>query len=277
MRTLRLAAPSFSWILRVLLAPVVFAALGSGWALASGLACVTDGDCEDAQGCTGTETCDPFLFLCLAGTPPDCDDGNDCTFDTCLEPGYCASAAVTDGAACDDDVACSYADACESGVCRSGGSDVDGSGVCDQDEAGSITVWSAELKAQRVGNAAGQVAAKAAFVTAPPLEVVDIAQPVTIAIHDLGSKGAEHAFAVGDCVTKGSGIRCRSLDRSANLSFRPDRDVVDGVRLTAKFRRLAMDGPFAGPLTVSLSYGAGTVRFGSKATCAGDEAAIRCR
>jgi predicted outer membrane lipoprotein len=275
--TLRLVAPGFSWILRVLLAPFVFAAFGSVSALASGLACVTDGDCEDAQGCTGTETCDPLLFVCLAGTPPDCDDGNDCTFDTCLEPGYCGSAAVADGAACDDGVVCSYADACESGTCRSGGSDVDQSGVCDQDEAGNIAVSSAELKAQKDGNAAGQVAAKAAFVTAPPLDAVDVGQPVTVVIQDLGSRGAGHTFAVGDCVTKGSGIRCRSVDRSANVSFRPDRDVVDGVRLTAKFRRLAIAGPFAGPLTVSLTYGAGTVRFGSNATCAGDGTGIRCR
>jgi hypothetical protein len=43
-----------------------------------------DASCDDGQSCNGVETCDP-LNDCEAGTPPDCDDGVACTFDTCDE------------------------------------------------------------------------------------------------------------------------------------------------------------------------------------------------
>lgn len=246
-------------------------------ARAEDLACADDGDCEDAQGCTGQETCDPVFLVCRSGMPLDCDDGNDCTFDTCLEPGYCTSTAVAEGTPCDDGVACSFADACRSGTCAAAGSDLDRSGTCDQDEAGDITVTSTALKAQRDGNGAGQASAKAAFVSGAPPQGIDFGQAVSVAIADLGSRGATLSFAAGDCVAKGSGIRCSTADRAAKATFRADPDVADGVRMVANFRRLAIEGPLSGPLTVSVTDAAGNVRFGSIATCDGDPSAIRCR
>lgn len=38
--------------------------------------------CNDGNVCNGVETCDP-LTGCLAGTPPDCSDADECTVDTC--------------------------------------------------------------------------------------------------------------------------------------------------------------------------------------------------
>jgi hypothetical protein len=38
--------------------------------------------CNDGNACNGVETCDPGTG-CLAGTPPDCNDDDECTADTC--------------------------------------------------------------------------------------------------------------------------------------------------------------------------------------------------
>src|SRR5438093_1270918 len=43
--------------------------------------CVSNGDCDDGDICNGLETC--VNNTCVAGTPPDCDDHNPCTADTC--------------------------------------------------------------------------------------------------------------------------------------------------------------------------------------------------
>ncbi|MCP4248336.1 MAG: hypothetical protein GY778_14915 [bacterium] len=43
--------------------------------------CLGDGDCDDGVFCNGAETC--VTGACQTGTPPNCDDGNLCTADTC--------------------------------------------------------------------------------------------------------------------------------------------------------------------------------------------------
>jgi hypothetical protein len=51
---------------------------------------VPDGSpCSDGMTCNGTETC--RMGECAPGAPPNCDDGNPCTTDACMEPGGCVS------------------------------------------------------------------------------------------------------------------------------------------------------------------------------------------
>ncbi len=47
----------------------------------TGVACETDYDCSDGAFCNGVETC--FEGTCHLGQPPNCDDGIDCTVDSC--------------------------------------------------------------------------------------------------------------------------------------------------------------------------------------------------
>ena len=47
--------------------------------------CFYDSECDDDLYCNGVETCDLTTHTCLAGTPVNCDDGVDCTDDTCDE------------------------------------------------------------------------------------------------------------------------------------------------------------------------------------------------
>lgn len=44
--------------------------------------CTTPADCDDGDFCNGTERCDT-KFGCMPGTPPPCNDSDDCTIDSC--------------------------------------------------------------------------------------------------------------------------------------------------------------------------------------------------
>ncbi len=108
--------------------------------------CETNADCENEDFCDGAETCDVDTGLCLVGTAPctedqfcnenenrcddceedaDCDDGVDCTADSCGDDGQCANA--PDNATCDDDVECTI-DTCDAAA---GCSNIPDNSVCD--------------------------------------------------------------------------------------------------------------------------------------------------
>jgi hypothetical protein len=59
---------------------------------------------------------------------PDCSDKNDCTIDTCINPGqsnnHCEYSNKQDGTFCDDGLYCNVGESCQSGIC-SGGSTKD--------------------------------------------------------------------------------------------------------------------------------------------------------
>ena len=74
-------------------------------------------ECDDADLCTGTETCN--AGSCQPGTPPITDDGNPCTTDSCDPLTGVQHVAAPTGTSCDDDTdACNGGGACdETGAC----------------------------------------------------------------------------------------------------------------------------------------------------------------
>lgn len=88
----------------------------------SSLACPPDelapdgASCSDGLACNGAETC--VDAMCSAGAPLDCDDGDACTVDSCVEPAGCVYERVCcmRDAECDDGDACTI-DACEGERC----------------------------------------------------------------------------------------------------------------------------------------------------------------
>ena len=69
--------------------------------------------CDDGLYCNGAETCNAASG-CQAGTPVNCDDGNECTTDTCSESlKACENIPKADNTACTDGVCCS-------GTCKVG-------------------------------------------------------------------------------------------------------------------------------------------------------------
>ena len=78
------------------------------------VACVhspDDGLCDDGSFCNGAEWCDQ-TGGCQAGTPPDCDDGVDCTEDECDDDAQ-ACAHTADSEFCDNGVFCDGAETCD--------------------------------------------------------------------------------------------------------------------------------------------------------------------
>jgi hypothetical protein len=74
-------------------------------------ACRTDAECDDGNGCNGSETCGPD-GVCISGVPPDCADDVGCTIDRCNPlDGSCAH--VPDDADCSDGSFCNGEERCD--------------------------------------------------------------------------------------------------------------------------------------------------------------------
>ncbi|MBK8997394.1 MAG: hypothetical protein IPM35_16825 [Myxococcales bacterium] len=71
--------------------------------------------CGDGNACNGDETCDAS-GTCQNGTPPDLDDGDACTADSCDPQAGVVHAPLT-GTACDDGDGCTQTDTCQAGTC----------------------------------------------------------------------------------------------------------------------------------------------------------------
>jgi hypothetical protein len=68
---------------------------------------------SDGDPCTVSDTC--HLGSCAKGVPLDCDDGNECTDDSCAPPAGCKHA--PNQADCDDANLCTTGDHCSGGKC----------------------------------------------------------------------------------------------------------------------------------------------------------------
>ncbi len=84
----------------------------TGWSSAA------DGtSCTNAIVCDGREVCS--AGACVAGAPLDCDDGDTCTTDSCMEPGGCRHASVA--GCCNVAIDCDDGDPCTSDGCTGTG------------------------------------------------------------------------------------------------------------------------------------------------------------
>ncbi len=81
--------------------------------------CLSDGACDNAAFCDGTETCDTF-GNCQGGTAVDCNDGVGCTDDSCNE-GTDSCDNVANDTNCDNGAWCDGAETCHAtNDCQSG-------------------------------------------------------------------------------------------------------------------------------------------------------------
>jgi hypothetical protein len=73
--------------------------------------CLIDDDCDDLLYCNGIETCDAGGY-CQNGPDVDCNDGVDCTMDTCNEDSDSCDN-IPDDAYCDNGLFCDGAEWCD--------------------------------------------------------------------------------------------------------------------------------------------------------------------
>lgn len=243
--------------------------------------CIADAECADGLACNGAETCNLGTGMCEAGTPVVCDDGLQCTADACSEPtGTCVAPPEPDGTSCSDGITCSIPDSCQAGVCDGGGTDGNANNICDEDEVGPLTLSRMIVKAQRGPGNNGKVIAKGTLVTAPPTDVLDASGPITLRA-TAGGLDVSRTFAIGECVMRGpptkQKVLCKSADRKSKATFKPNKNVANGFKFTAKLGALAIDPPFMQPGTLTLTYGPGTVRSGSIAVCQTKPTGLLCK
>ena len=103
-----------------------------------------DGLCDNGLFCDGAETCDAVLD-CQAGTAPNCNDGVDCTVDSCNE-GTDSCDNATDDLFCSNGLFCDGSETCDAvlGCLAGAGDPCTGNEVCD--EAGDVCVGSCAPK-----------------------------------------------------------------------------------------------------------------------------------
>lgn len=84
----------------------------------SGGVCVagTPIDCNDFNDCTD-DSCNQGTCINDIDTTNACDDFNPCTSDSCDETGFCVGETLADGTPCDDESACTTNDMCQEGQC----------------------------------------------------------------------------------------------------------------------------------------------------------------
>jgi hypothetical protein len=107
--------------------------------------------CDDEDVCTLATVCDAE-GTCSGGSPPDCDDGNECTVNDCDSdlPGGCTYPADV-GKSCNDEDACTFDDLCQDNKTCDGTDKVCDdlnactSNVCDSDDTLSPCVFEATI------------------------------------------------------------------------------------------------------------------------------------
>ncbi len=88
------------------------------WATGGGPECTIPADCDDGLWCNGAEDC--VSGSCVAGTPPNCNDGVGCTDDYCNESTDSCDNIVND-ANCDNGQWCDGAETCHATLdCQTG-------------------------------------------------------------------------------------------------------------------------------------------------------------
>ncbi len=75
-----------------------------------------DTACDDANQCSDQSTCDGE-GNCISRRFIACNDGNDCTTDSCSPVAGCVFANVENGTSCNDDNECTLSDTCTAGLC----------------------------------------------------------------------------------------------------------------------------------------------------------------
>ena len=74
--------------------------------------------CDDGDECTPVDTCNGTTGMCMGGPQKDCNDGNECTSDSCVGAGVCTHAPLVNQSCNADSSACTPNDYCNaSGVC----------------------------------------------------------------------------------------------------------------------------------------------------------------
>jgi cysteine-rich repeat protein len=202
-----------------------------------------------------------------------------------------------DGTSCDDGIACTAADQCSGGACAGTsvgcgdgteqpacGEDCDdgnttggdGCSATCREEPGVLNLVRGVFRRQNdVGN--GKVRLVGYFVSHPPADTFDASADVDLRIQDGAGHDVVRTFSPGTCRSGSRRIVCRENGRVAVFQGYAAAPPSQGFRLRVLLRGLALDPPFSGPFTATMTYGPGRTRSGTLGTCSQTASGMRCR
>jgi hypothetical protein len=262
--------------------------------------------CTDGDACTQTDGCQ--AGICVGSNPMPCDAGGPCqlagTCDTFT--GTCSNAPAPDGTPCggNSGVTCSQPDTCQAGVCAAGGvGDTDGDGICDTDDncptmanatqrdldgdgigdlcdpddAALVIRHALVKKSAGASGRNGGLVVRGTFMVPPP-DAFTTSAGVTAHVQDPLGMDVTFAWNASECATSPRGkIVCRRAgERASQAKFRPLGSTPHLYKFSLRMAHLAMPGPFASPLTLTLTDDAAIDRVGAMATCHALPAGLTC-
>ena len=151
----------------------------------------------------------------------------------------------------------------------------------------ALDVLLASLVEQRPGKSNGSIRIQGNFEIVPPESPFDATAPITVHVEDASGNLTtnEYTWTPEECrwqPAKPTRVRCVSTVGTGRhlVRFRDLQKTPNLIRFIVRFKRIPIDGPFAGPVTVTLTYGAGTTRVGVVMECEQKNPAqpgLRCR
>jgi hypothetical protein len=261
--------------------------------------------CNDGDLCTQTDSC--AAGSCVGSNPVVCGDSGQCQLGGSCDPltGECANQPAPDGTACHSGsgVACSVPDTCQGGACVAGGSDQDGDGVCDADDNcptvanadqhdsdgdgignacdpndGPLTLVQVSVKANTGRSDANGGALVRGRMVATGADAFTTSSGVSVRLTDGMTLDTTVGFDARECRLVGGGrIRCRlSSDPSTQVKLRPVRATPGLYKLNVRLSHLALQGPFAGPVTVTITDAGTMDRVGTMPVCHASKVRMTC-
>jgi len=262
--------------------------------------------CNDGDLCTQSDSCS--AGTCTGSNPVVCGALGQCQAGGTCDPltGDCGSTPAPDGTACSGGsaTACSQPDSCLAGTCVvGGGGDSDGDGICDADDDCPTVADSAQrdLDGDGIGDACdandapfaltrvgvkasnGKTDANGGVLVRGMLSIVapdtfGASAGLSVRVTDGGSLDTTLAWSASECVTSRTGrIRCRSAaDPATQANFRSRRATPGVYKVMVRLAHLPIQGPFAGPVQITVTDDVMMDRVGTMATCHGSRVRLSC-
>ena len=118
------------------------------------------------------------------------------------------------------------------------------------------------------------------FVTTPPTDVFTAGNGVTVRVQDSIGLDQTVTWTPADCIATPNGkTKCLAGGQKyVYLLAKPLRGIPEAFSVSLKVRKLDLQGPFDGPVTITLTEtGSGVDRVGSLADCVLKVNGLACR
>ncbi len=123
----------------------------------------------------------------------------------------------------------------------------------------------------------GLALVKGDFLTGSASGAFNTSGPISVIVDDALTTTQAHTWSTSECVASGTRVTCKSVDKNYQASFRQLGGNANQWKFSIKQKKLAITGPFAGPVTVTLGWGPGIQRSDTISDCKATASGLNCR